>query len=284
MQRSPKGCKKAEDTNDQSETLSSMIHRDRSTGGSLYFGTWYFDPTKLIKIRFHLTDRRRDGMEGWIAWKRAAGGSPPPCWNWIWRCVMLVEFPWAGINWKRIDLTLNADISTRLHICKLKFARLIVHGPFSLPSPTPPLVPIRNLSRKPSFPTIEFTFSSYGCDRSIRQGEMFRPMVMWIVSMVSNCIYALWRNIVLIRGSRVKRAEGEDCIRRNIVIILRDNPFVRSILRVMMIDRFNREKFSSKCSTDGNLNRFWFQLCLRVIKRKKRSWVEKKLEEIAFER
>lgn len=159
MQRSPKGCKKAEDTNDQSETLSSMIHRDRSTGGSLYFGTWYFDPTKLIKIRFHLTDRRRDGMEGWIAWKRAAEGPLPPCWNWIWRCVMLVEFPWAGINWKRIDLTLNADISTRLHICKLKFARLIVHGPFSLPSPTPPLVPIQNLSRKPSFPTIEFTFS-----------------------------------------------------------------------------------------------------------------------------
>lgn len=33
-----------------------------------------------------------------------------------------------------------------------------------------------------------------------------------------------------------------------------------------MIDRFDREKFSSKCSTDGNLNRFWFQSCLRVIK------------------
>lgn len=55
------GCKKAEDTNYQSETLSSMIQRDRGTGDSLYFGMWYFDPRKLIKIRFHLTDRRRDG-------------------------------------------------------------------------------------------------------------------------------------------------------------------------------------------------------------------------------
>lgn len=32
------GCKKAEDTNYQSETLSSMIQRDRGTGDSLYFG------------------------------------------------------------------------------------------------------------------------------------------------------------------------------------------------------------------------------------------------------
>lgn len=149
-----------------------MIQRDCGTGGSLYFGTWYFDPTKLIKIRFHLTDRRRDGME----WKDGSHGReqsenlpPPPCWNWIWRCVMLMEFPWARINWKRIDPTLNADVSTRLHICKLKFARLIVHGAFSLPSPTSPSVLVGNrVFRRSNLPFRSTVCESWSVDSTER--------------------------------------------------------------------------------------------------------------------
>lgn len=53
-----KGCKKAEVW----RMITRRHSRQRFRGiAVLYFGTRYFDPAKLIKIRFHLTDRRRDG-------------------------------------------------------------------------------------------------------------------------------------------------------------------------------------------------------------------------------
>lgn len=120
-------------------------------------------------------------MEGRIAWKGAAGVSlllllfPFPLVPHV-----EIEFDDASCSWnfRERELIGNESIRLRtptflpsLHICKLKFARLIVHGAFSLLDPSPPpLVPIRNLSET-EFSDDRISYSS--CDRSNRQGEIF---------------------------------------------------------------------------------------------------------------
>lgn len=122
-------------------------------------------------------------MEGRIAWKGAAGVSllllPFPLVPHV-----EIEFDDASCSWnfRERELIGNESIQLRtptflpsLHICKLKFARLIVHGAFSLLDPsTPPLVPIRNLSETEfSDDRISLFVFVWSCDRSIRQGEIF---------------------------------------------------------------------------------------------------------------
>lgn len=142
-------------------------------------------------------------MEGRIAWKGAAGVSlllllfllPFPLVPHV-----EIEFDDASCSWnfRERELIGNESIRLRtptflpsLHICKLKFARLIVHGAFSLLDPSPPpLVPIRNLSET-EFSDDRISYS-YGRATGRFDREKFssnRPMVIWMVSMVSICVY-----------------------------------------------------------------------------------------------
>lgn len=120
-------------------------------------------------------------MEGRIAWKGAAGVS---------LLLLLlplvphveIEFDDASCSWnfRERELIGNESIRLRtptflpsLHICKLKFARLIVHGAFSLLDPSPPSTRANpKLVGNRVFRRSNFVFV-WSCDRSIRQGEIF---------------------------------------------------------------------------------------------------------------
>ena len=102
---------------------------------------------RLIKIKFYLAGEGGGERVSLVTEERAASGASRR--NWIWRRVMLVEFPRereliGRPETNRSDpntstsLSLSLSLSlSRLHICKLNFARLIVHPR----DPRPPIPP-----------------------------------------------------------------------------------------------------------------------------------------------